>query len=67
MELKAGESKQIELYNTAKPGLQLRKIDKLTNKPVANAVFSLVRLESGAKRDLLIQLTFFTAADRIPA
>ena len=52
VELKAGESKQIELFNTAKPGLQLRKIDKLTNKPVANAVFSLVKLESGAKRDI---------------
>jgi len=52
VELKAGESKQIELYNTGKPGLQLKKIDKLTNLPVANAVFSLVRLESGAKRDL---------------
>lgn len=52
VELKAGEAKQIELYNTAKPGLQLRKIDKLTNLPVGGAVFSLVRLESGAKRDL---------------
>lgn len=52
VELKPGESRQIELYNTAKPGLQLRKIDKLTNKPVGGAVFSLVRLESGAKRDL---------------
>jgi uncharacterized surface anchored protein len=50
--MEPGESKQIELYNTAKPGLQLRKIDKLTNLPVANAVFSLVQLESGAKRDM---------------
>lgn len=52
VELKAGESKQIELYNVSKPGFQLRKIDKLTNLPVANAVFSLVKLENGAKRDL---------------
>jgi uncharacterized surface anchored protein len=52
VELQPGESKQIELYNTAKPGLHLRKVDKLTNLPIANAVFSLVRLESGAKREI---------------
>jgi len=52
VELKAGESKQIELYNTAKPGLQLRKIDKLTNLPVKGAVFSLTRLDNGGKYDL---------------
>lgn len=50
--LKPGELTQIELYNTAKPGLQLIKKDEITGLPIGGARFNVTLLENGGKKDL---------------
>ena len=50
--LEAGKTLRVEFTNTAKPGLQLLKLDKVTGKPIKSAMFSVVQLLSGAKKDL---------------
>lgn len=50
--LEAGKTLRVEFTNTAKPGLQLLKLDKLTGKPIKGVMFNVVQLLSGAKKDL---------------
>lgn len=50
--LEAGKTLCIEFTNTAKPGLQLLKLDKISGKPIKGVVFQVVQLLSGAKKDL---------------
>ncbi|MEG2073788.1 MAG: SpaA isopeptide-forming pilin-related protein, partial [Angelakisella sp.] len=50
--LEAGKTLRVEFRNTAKPGLQLLKLDKLTSKPIKGVLFNVVQLLSGAKKDL---------------
>lgn len=51
--LKAGESTTIQLYNTSKPGLQLVKKDSLTGKPVGGARFNVTQLlNNSGEKDL---------------
>lgn len=50
--LEPGRTVTIEVYNTAKPGLQLIKKDTLTGLPVSGARFNVTFLEKGAKKDL---------------
>ena len=50
--LESGKTRQVEFYNTAKPGLQLLKLDKVTGQPIQGTMFSVMQLLNGAKKDL---------------
>ncbi|WP_147539355.1 SpaA isopeptide-forming pilin-related protein [Anaerotruncus rubiinfantis] len=50
--LEPGGVVRLEFYDHAKPGLQLKKLDPETRLPVPGAVFNVVRLESGSRKDL---------------
>ena len=50
--LVSGVATVVEIGNASKPGLLLVKLDKETLKPVAGAVFSVVFLQNGARKDL---------------
>lgn len=50
--LEADKPLLVEFPNTAKPGLQLQKLDKITGKPIKGVVFNVTQLLSGAKKDL---------------
>ena len=50
--LEAGKTVGIEVYNTSKPGLQLLKKDVFTSLPVGGARFNVTFLQNGAKKEL---------------
>lgn len=50
--LEPGKTFAVEIYNTAKPGLQLIKKDIITGLPVGGARFNVTFLQNGAKKDL---------------
>ncbi|WP_368234057.1 SpaA isopeptide-forming pilin-related protein [Anaerotruncus rubiinfantis] len=50
--LEPGGVVRLEFFDHAKPGLQILKLDSETHLPVPGAVFNVVQLESGSRKDL---------------